>query len=91
MNQINWDQLLLVLIKTEVLTDGKHFTKHIWFRYFHLAQGDEGKEDALMQDDESCSLLHKHFNVSVGKGSKHMHVRYFFVIDKMKKKEVKFA
>ena len=49
------------------------------------------KEDVLMKNDESCVLLHKHFPFSVEKGSKHVHARYFFVVDKMENKEVKIA
>ena len=42
-----------------------------------------------MQDNESCVLLHKNYPFSIGKGTKHVNVRYFFVVDKMEKKEVK--
>ena len=34
-------------------------------------------------------LLHKNHSFSVGKGSKHINVRYFFVVDKVEKKKVK--
>jgi hypothetical protein len=44
-----------------------------------------------MQDNQSCILLYKNHPFSVGKGSKHINVRYFFVIDKINKKEVKIV
>ena len=44
-----------------------------------------------MQHDTSCILLHKNHLFSVGKGSKHMHVRCFFAVDKIDKKEVRIA
>ena len=42
-----------------------------------------------MQDNESSVLLHNHHPFSVGKGSKHINMRHFFVVDKIEKKEVK--
>jgi len=44
-----------------------------------------------MQDNQSCILLHKNHPFSVGRGSKHINVRYFFVIDKVEKKEVRIV
>jgi len=39
------------------------------------------KEDILMQDNQSCIPLQKNYPYSNGKGSKYIHVRYFFVVD----------
>ena len=75
--------------ETEVVSNGERFPKCTWFRYFRLAQGDDLKEDVLLQDNKSSIILHKNYPYSVGKGSKHINVRYFFVVDKVKKKEVK--
>ena len=36
--------------KTEVVAKDEWFPKSAWFRYFRLAQGDEAKEDVLMQN-----------------------------------------
>ena len=63
--------------------------KCTWFRYFRLAQGDSPEEDVLMQDNKSAILLQKNWPYSTRKGSKHIHVRYFFVVDKIRNKEVK--
>ena len=42
-----------------------------------------------MQDNKSCMLLQKNGQFSVGKGSKHIHIRYFFATDKINKRELK--
>jgi hypothetical protein len=42
-----------------------------------------------MQDNKSAILLQKNWPFSTGKGSKHINIRYFFVVDKIKNKEVK--
>ena len=33
--------------KTEVVSNGQRFPKCTWFRYFRLAQGDDGREGVL--------------------------------------------
>ena len=64
--------------ETEVVADGERIPKCAWFRYFRLAQGDEAKEDALMQDNKSCVQPHKNHPFLVGSSSKHINVRCFF-------------
>jgi hypothetical protein len=44
-----------------------------------------------MQDNKSMILLQKNGIFSVGKGSKHVHIRYFFTMDKIEKKELKLV
>ena len=75
----------------DVVADGESFPKCSWFMYFRLMQGDKVKEDTLMQNNESCALPQKNFTFSTGKGSKHMHVRFFFVVDEIEKKEVRIV
>lgn len=77
--------------ETDVMSNGERFPKFTWFRCFRLAQGDDAEEDVLLQDNKSCITLHKNCPFSVGKGSKHVNVRYFFPVDKMEKKEVRMA
>ena len=72
----------------EIVTDGERFPKCVWFRHFHQAQGDSDKEDVLTQDSESRVLSSKNHKFSLGKGSKHVNVRCFFVVDELEKKEV---
>ena len=47
------------------------------------------KEDILMQDNDSAIVIHKNYPYSTWKGTKHIHVRYFFVVDKIRNKDVK--
>ena len=62
----------------EIVADGERFPKCTWFRHFTLAQGaNDSKKDSLMQDNESCILLHKNCPYSNKKGYKHTHVWYF--------------
>ena len=56
-----------------------------------MAQGDVDKEDVLTQENKSCVLLHKNYPLSIGKGTKHIHVRHFFVVNKIEKKAVKVS
>ena len=46
-------------------------------------------EEVLMQDNKSSILLQKNYPFSVRKGSKHIHVRFYFSKDKIDKKELK--
>jgi hypothetical protein len=75
--------------ETEIVATGERLPKCTWFRYFRLAQGEPIKEDILMQDNKSTMLLQKNGHFLVGKGSKHIHIRYFFATDKIQKKEVR--
>jgi hypothetical protein len=75
--------------ETEIVATGERLPKCTWFRYFRIAQGEPIVEDLLMQDNKSSILLQKNGLFSVGKGSKHIHIRYFFATDKIEKKELK--
>ena len=75
--------------ETEIVATGERLPKCTWFRYFRIAQGEPIVEDLLMQDNKSSMLLQKNGLFSVGKGSKHIHIRYFFATDKIEKKELK--
>ena len=48
-------------------------------------------EDVLMQDNKSSILLQKNYPFSVQKGSKHIHVRFYFAKDKIDMKELKIV
>jgi len=70
--------------ETESISTGERFPKYTWFRYLRGAQGSALEEDIFIQDNQSCILLQKNYPYSNGEGSKHIHVRYFFVVDKIK-------
>ena len=44
---------------------------------------------SCLKSCKSCMLLQKNGHFSVGKGSKHIHIRYFFATDKIEKKEIR--
>ena len=75
--------------ETEIVSTGERLPKCTWFRYFRIAQGEEEKEDILMQDNKSAIVLQSRYPYSTRKGSKHIHVRYFFAVDKLQKKEIR--
>ena len=75
--------------ETEIVSTGERLPKCTWFRYFRIAQGEPVKEDLLAQDNTSSMLLQKNGHFSVGKGSKHIHIRYFFATDKIEKKGIR--
>ena len=46
-------------------------------------------EDVVLQDNQSAMLIHNHGRFSCEKGSKYIHICYFFVTDRIKHKEIK--
>ena len=52
------------------------------------AQGYSPKETIFYQDNKSAMLLEKNGKFSSSKRTKHMNVRYFFIMDRIKNKEV---
>jgi hypothetical protein len=59
-----------------------------WSRYFLQAQGYEVKENILYQDNKSAILMEKNGKASSTKRTKHINIRYFFVTDRIKNKEL---
>ena len=72
----------------EIVTVGEKLPKAIWYRYFRIEQGGSSKEDILLQDNQSSILIKNNGRMSCGKGSKHIHIRYFFIWDRVQNKEV---
>ena len=60
----------------------------IWTRYFLMAQGYEVNDNILYQDNQSAIKLEKNGRQSMGKRSRHINIRYFFVTDRIGAKEV---
>ena len=75
--------------ETEIVTTGKRLPKCTWFRHFRIEHGEPVRGYVLMQDNRNCMLLQKNGQFSVGKGSKHIHIRYFFATYKFDKWELK--
>ena len=64
-------------------------SKMILCRHFMEEQGYLVKDIYVYQDNESAILLEENGMQSVGKGSRHINIKYFFVTDKVKGKELK--
>jgi len=60
----------------------------LWTRYFLEAQGYKVNDNVVHQDNKSAILLEKNGRGSVGKRSRHLNVRYFFVTDRIAKEEL---
>ena len=63
--------------------------KILWCRYFMKAQGCIVEDVYVYQDNQSTILLENNGMKSVGKGSRHIRIKYFFATDKIKDKEIK--
>ena len=61
----------------------------LWSRYFLEHQGYLVEDVFVHQDNESAILLENNGMKSVGKGSRHIKIKYFFVTDKVKDNELK--
>ena len=69
---------------------------NMWCTYFFKAQGQEvgedniviGKRNVLYQDNESCIKLAKNGKSSSTKRTRHIHIRYFAITDRVKSKEI---
>ena len=63
--------------------------KMIWCRHFMESQGYLVEDVYVYQDNESAILLETNGMKSVGKRSRHIDIKYFFVTDKVKGKELR--
>ena len=60
----------------------------IWTNYFLKEQGYDVNRTIVYQDNKSAILLEKNGRASSGKRTKHINVRYFFIKDRIDKKEL---
>ena len=63
----------------------------IWTKNFIQAQGHEIKDVTLHQDNQSSILLAKNGRLSSSKRTKHINLRYFYITDCIKRKEMDIA
>jgi hypothetical protein len=61
----------------------------LWTLYFLKAQGYKIDDNILYQDNKSSILLETNGRGSSGKRTRHMNVRYFFIADRVKSKEIR--
>jgi hypothetical protein len=60
----------------------------LWTRYFLEAQGYGVGTSTIYQDNQSSILLEKNGRRSSGRRTRHINIRYFFVADRVRAKEV---
>jgi hypothetical protein len=60
----------------------------LWTKYYLEAQGYKVAESKIFQDNQSTMLLAKNGRGSSSKRTRHINIRYFFVTDRVKSKEV---
>jgi len=60
----------------------------LWTQYFLKAQGYDVETATIYQDNQSAMLLEKNGKGSSGKRTRHVNIRYYFVTDRIKSKEV---
>jgi hypothetical protein len=60
----------------------------LWTRHFLKEQGYDAIESILYQDNKSAILLEENGRASSSKRTRHLNIRYFFVTDHIKAKEV---
>ena len=54
-----------------------------------MSQREEDQEGMVPQDNKSFTLVHKNYQYSTEKVSKHIHMNYLRVVDAIKQKETK--
>lgn len=60
----------------------------LWIKYFLESQGYHVNKSVIYQDNQSAMLLEKNGRGSSGKRTRHINIRYCFVTDRIKSKEV---
>ena len=60
----------------------------LWTRLFAEAQDYSVTENIVYQDNKSAILLEKNGKASSGKKTKHINMRYFFITDRVTKKDI---
>ena len=74
--------------ETEFVSVGEKLPKHLWYRNFRIEQGGNSQEDILYQDNQSAMLLQNNGRFSAKKGTRHVAIRYFFISDRIEKKDI---
>ena len=75
--------------ETEVVAVDDCMPQVLWTRYFTEAQGYKVKDNIIYQDNMSAMLLEKNGRASSSKRTRHINIRYFFITDRIKAKEIR--
>jgi hypothetical protein len=77
------------LTETELYTADMFILEMLWSLHFIQAQGYETECAGLYQDNTSLQLLIKNGSMSIGKKTKHIKVKFFFIKDRVGNGEIK--
>ena len=75
--------------ESELVGVSEYIPYNLWLLMFMCMQGYVIKNNVLYQDNKSTILMLKNGRNSCTGNSRHIHIRYFFVKDRVDKKEVK--
>ena len=75
--------------ESELVGISDYLPYNIWMRMFLEEQGYELKSNVLFQDNQSTIRMGTNGRTSCTGNSRHIDIRYFFVADRVKKKEMK--
>jgi hypothetical protein len=75
--------------ESEIVAADDVLPQMLWTLYFLEAQGYKIDDNVLYQDNKSSILLETNGRGSSGKRTRHINVRYFFIADRVKSKEVR--
>mgnify|MGYP000184801625 CR=1 FL=1 len=74
--------------KTEVVSVDNCMPVVLWTRCFMEAQGYGVRENIVYQDNQSAMLMENNGKASSSKRTKHISIRYYFVTDRINKKDL---
>ena len=77
--------------KAELVAIYNAMAQILWTRHFLAAQGVQILITTIYKDKKSMILLSESSRMSNSKRTKHLNVRYFFVIGRIKKGEIRVA
>ena len=75
--------------EAELVGASDHIPYNIWLCLFMASQGYEIKDNVLYQDNQSTILMLKNGRNSCTGNSRHINIRFFFVKDRIDKKELR--
>ena len=75
--------------ESELVRMGEYASYNIWFIMFMVAQGYAIKNNVIYQDNQSAIRMEKNGRNSCTGNSRHIHIRYFFVKDRIDKGEMR--
>ena len=74
--------------EAEVIGMSDYVTYALWHRHFLEAQGYKISKSVVYQDNMSAIKMEKNGRNSCTGNSRHIHIRYFFVVDRYEKGEI---